>query len=57
MQQVLEKIIKMQPKGLITIPKKIRQGVGLKEGGYIRITNDGSRLFVEPVTFIKLKKC
>lgn len=58
MQQVItEDIVKMQAKGLVTIPKKIRQAVGITEGGFVRITNDGTKLFVEPVTFKKLKKC
>lgn len=58
MQQVIiEDIVRILPKGLVTIPKKIRQAVGITEGGFVRITNDGTRLFVEPVTFKKLKKC
>lgn len=58
MQQVIyEDIIKILPKGLVTIPKKLRLEVGLTEGGFVRITSDGTRLIVEPVTFKKLKKC
>lgn len=42
-------IIKILPKGLITIPKKFRQNLGLEENGLARIKQDTGRLIVEPV--------
>lgn len=39
----------LQPKGLITIPKKFREALGMKEKQLLRLTKDKSRLIVEPV--------
>lgn len=53
MQQVpLEAIVRMQPKGLITIPKKIRDALGIKEGMYLRIIVDQRRITLEPVRIV-----
>lgn len=50
MQQVIrEEIIKIQPKGLITIPKKMRQRLGFEENGLVRVKEDKGRLIMEPV--------
>lgn len=53
MQQTpLEAIVKMQPKGVITIPKKIRDAAGLKEGMYLRLTADHRRITLEPIRIV-----
>lgn len=49
MQQVHQNIIKIQPKGVITIPKKLREEVGLEESKLAIITKDRGRLILEPV--------
>ena len=50
MQQITqEEIVKVQPKGLVTIPKKLRQKVGLEENGLIRVKEEKGRLVLEPV--------
>lgn len=54
MQQVAqEQIIRVQTKGLVTIPKRLRDEVGLRENGLARIKKDGGRLILEPVSVIK----
>jgi AbrB family looped-hinge helix DNA binding protein len=45
----LEDIVKMQPKGLVTIPKKIREYVGIAENDLVRVRTDRGRLTIEPV--------
>lgn len=53
MQQVLQnELVKLQPKGLITIPKKIRQSLGFEENGIVRLTSDKGRLIIEPVRML-----
>lgn len=49
MQQVHQNIIKIQPKGVITIPKKLREEVGLEESKLAIITKDRGRLILEPI--------
>ena len=44
-----EEIIKLQPKGLLTIPKKIREKLGFSENNLVRLKADRGRLIVEPV--------
>ena len=44
-----EDIVKLQPKGLLTIPKKARQAVGFDEDGFVRIRVDRGRILIEPV--------
>ena len=44
-----EDIVKLQPKGLITIPKKIRDSVGIAERGLLRIRADRGKITIEPV--------
>ena len=44
-----EEIVKMQSKGLLTIPKKIRENLGLKENGFIRLKVTKGSLLLEPV--------
>lgn len=44
-----EEIAKLQPKGLLTIPKKFREDLGLEENKVVRLKKDRGRLIVEPV--------
>ena len=39
----------LQPKGLLTIPKKFRLSLGMKEKQLLRLTKDNARLIIEPV--------
>lgn len=50
MQQIIqEEIIKIQPKGLITIPKRFRQELGFEENGLVRVKGEKGRLIMESV--------
>jgi AbrB family looped-hinge helix DNA binding protein len=48
----LEDIIKMQPKGLVTIPKKLRDMVGISENDFVRVRTDRGRLVLEPIRML-----
>lgn len=53
MQQIFsEEIIKIQPKGLITIPKDLREELGLKENEFARVKKEKGRLIIEPVRIL-----
>lgn len=53
MQQVItEEIVKMQPKGLLTIPKKFREELGFEENTLARIKKEGRKLILEPVNVV-----
>lgn len=53
MQQILsEEIIKIQSKGVITIPKDLRDQLGLKENAFARIKKEKGRLIIEPVRIL-----
>lgn len=43
-----EEIIKLQPRGVFTVPKKLREGL-FDDGGIAKIKRVGSRLVIEPV--------
>ncbi|MEK7592740.1 MAG: AbrB/MazE/SpoVT family DNA-binding domain-containing protein [Patescibacteria group bacterium] len=45
----IEDIIMSQPKGVITLPKKIRDSVGIVERGLLRVRADGGKITIEPV--------
>ena len=50
MQQITqEEIVRIQAKGLITIPKKFRQQLGLEENSLIRMQEEKGRLVMESV--------
>jgi len=50
MQQITrEEIIKIQSKGLVTIPKRIRQKLGFTENSLVRVKEDRGRLIMESV--------
>lgn len=44
-----EDFVKLQPKGLLTIPKKFREELGLEENKLVRIRKEKGRLILEPV--------
>lgn len=44
-----EEIVKFQPKGLLTIPKKYRLSLGFEERGLARIKTEKGKLIIEPV--------
>jgi len=49
MQQITgEEIVKIQPKGLFTIPKKFRVGL-FEENGLARVRKEKGRLILEPI--------
>lgn len=53
MQQViLEDIVKMQPKGLLTIPKRFREELGFEEDGLVRVKKEKGRIVLEPVRIL-----
>ncbi len=47
-QNTVEEIVKIQPKGLFTIPKKFRMGL-FEENGLARVRKEKGRLILEPV--------
>lgn len=52
MQITQEDIVKLQPKGLLTIPKKFRMELGFEENGLIRVKKEKGRLVLEPVRML-----
>ena len=50
--QTYGNLVKILPKGLVTIPKKLRLDIGLEENGLARIKKEGKRLILEPVDII-----
>lgn len=48
MQTVVEEIIRILPKGLITIPKKLREELGFDENSLVRLKREKGRLIIEP---------
>ncbi|MBI3103512.1 AbrB/MazE/SpoVT family DNA-binding domain-containing protein [Candidatus Daviesbacteria bacterium] len=44
-----EEIVKIQPKGLVTIPKKFRNELGFAENSLVRIKEEKGRLVMEAV--------
>lgn len=50
MQQIMtEDIVKMQPKGLLTIPKRFREELGFEKDGLVRVREEKGRIVLEPV--------
>lgn len=49
MQTLPEELVKIQPRGLITIPKNYRQSLELQENTIARLKADRGRLIIEPV--------
>ncbi|KKR50070.1 MAG: hypothetical protein UT84_C0015G0018 [Candidatus Curtissbacteria bacterium GW2011_GWA1_40_16] len=50
--QTYGNLVKILPKGLVTIPKKLRQDIGLEENGLARIKKEGKKLILEPVNVV-----
>jgi len=50
--QTYGNLVKILPKGLVTIPKKLREDVGLEENSLARIKKEGGKLVLEPVSII-----
>lgn len=47
-----EEYVKVQSKGLITIPKKLRRQLAIDEQSIVKIKREGKRLTIEPVRTI-----
>ncbi len=45
-------IIKVQNKGLITLPKNIRQELGIVEQAYVQIITKKGKAIIEPVSIL-----
>lgn len=48
----LQQLVRIQAKGLITLPKKFRQDLGLQENQLARIKKIKGRLIIEPVRIL-----
>jgi len=46
---IREELIKIQQKGLLTIPKQLREELGFIEGDFARVKEEKGRLVIEPV--------
>ncbi len=46
--QIYEEIVKLQSRGILTIPKKMREGL-FDEAGIVRMKRLGRKLIIEPV--------
>ena len=57
MQQIIsrEEIVRILPKGLMTIPISLRRKFGLKDNGLIKLVEDRGRLIMEPVYTLPYK--
>jgi bifunctional DNA-binding transcriptional regulator/antitoxin component of YhaV-PrlF toxin-antitoxin module len=49
---IYDEIIKIQPKGVITIPKKLRREVGLDDNSFARIKKEKGRITIEPIRIL-----
>lgn len=49
---IAEEIVKIQPKGLLTIPKEFRLELGLEENTLARLKKEKGRLIIEPVRLL-----
>lgn len=56
MQTIIpEEIIRILPKGIMTIPKKFRQALGFNENGLARVREEKGKLVIEPVFALPYK--
>jgi len=46
---LLEFIVRVDSKGRILIPKGLREAVGVREGGLVKVYVEGGRVVVEPL--------
>lgn len=51
----LEEIVRLQSKGLITIPKQFREELNLSENSFVKIKKEKQKLVIEPVKIIPYK--
>lgn len=45
-------VVKVDRKGRVVIPKRIREMTELKEGSYVRVTAKGKGIVIEPLGFV-----
>lgn len=50
-QLIIEEIVKLQPKWLLTLPSTLRQGL-FEDKGYVRVIKNKGRLILEPVRML-----
>ena len=50
--QLQGKIVKIQAKGLITLPKEYREELGLEENGLVRVRKRKGKIVIEPVRIL-----
>lgn len=48
-QAAYDEIVKIQPKGVITIPKKLRVSLGIADNDLIRLKEEKGRITITPV--------
>lgn len=48
-QLVQEELVKLQQKGLLTLPKRFRQQLDLKDESIVKIKKEGRKLIIEPI--------
>jgi len=46
--QDYEELIKLQPRGVLTVPKKMREGL-FEKGGIVKMKRLGRKIIIEPV--------
>ncbi|MDP1722215.1 MAG: AbrB/MazE/SpoVT family DNA-binding domain-containing protein [Candidatus Gottesmanbacteria bacterium] len=51
-QPPLEAVIRMQPKGVITIPIKMRQALNIETGTFLRLTVNHNQIIIEPLRIV-----
>jgi len=42
-------IVKVDERGRVIIPKSVREKVGVKEGGYVKMMVEGERIVIQPL--------
>lgn len=47
-RSIPEELIRLQPKGLITIPKKFRESLGFEDNSFVRVRKERFKLILEP---------
>ena len=47
--QTKGRIVRVQSKGLITIPKDYREEIGLEESDFVRVRKKAQQIIIEPV--------
>ncbi len=45
----IEEIVRLQQKGLITIPKKMRDELNIDENDFLRLKKEKGKIIIEPV--------